>query len=72
MGFLSSLKGLIKHEAVVTTSPTKSEKSEPVQVDSQSSHKNQPQQHLQQINSPQTRVTTQRPAPSTPSPRAHA
>lgn len=60
MGFLSSLRGLKKHEPVVSTSPTKSPKPDTSKTSSQTS-----------INS-QTRITTQRPAPSTPSPRAHA
>ena len=65
MGFLSSIKGLIKHEAVVTTS-----QSVPKNAESNQTVPNTPQsdQHI----SPQTHITTQRPAPSTPSPRAHA
>lgn len=69
MGFLSSLKGLIKHEPVVTTSPTSSKSAESTQPVSPN-RRSQP--NSQQNTSVQTRVTTQRPAPSTPSPRAHA
>lgn len=65
MGFLSSLRGLVKHEPVVTTSPTVLS-SDPVRTPLSHSHETQ-----HDTTSP-TRVTTQRPAPSTPSPRAHA
>ena len=65
MGFRSSLKGLFKHEPVVTTSPT----IEPIQTPDS---RPQPEQKMQQNTPVQTRVTTQRPAPVTPSPRAHA
>ena len=64
MGFHSSLKGLFKHEPVVSTSPT---------IEPQTaSSRPQTEQKTQQNTPIQTRVTTQRPAPSTPSPRAHA
>ena len=69
MGFLSSLKGLIKHEPVVTTSPTSSKNVEPIQT---GLPRYKSEHNSQQNTSVQTRVTTQRPAPSTPSPRAHA
>lgn len=65
MGFRSSLKGLLKHEPVVTTSPT-------IKPFKTASSRLQPEQKMQQNTPIQTRVTTQRPAPSTPSPRAHA
>lgn len=71
MGFLSSLKGLIKHEPVVTTAPMTSKKTESIPLTSQKSISHL-EEHTQQITPLQTRVTTQHPIPSTPSPRAHA
>ena len=72
MGFLSSLGGLIKHEPVVTSSPTKRQEkksSQPtIHVPISSGH----EQKTQSSGTSQTRVTTKRPAPTTPSPRAHA
>ena len=69
MGFLSSFMGLRKHEPVVTTSPTKSKKIEHIQTVSPSL---QSEPNFQPNASLETRVTTQRPTPTTPSPRAHA
>lgn len=74
MGFLSSLRGLVKHEPVVTTSPATLKKSEtapihPMASTSTSSHVDQ---HSRSTSTSPTKISTQRPAPSTPSPRAHA
>lgn len=72
MDFLSSLKGLIKHKPVVTDCPTKSSKSNIRQVNSNPLPDQKHEQISRPTINPQTKITTQRPAPSTPSPRAHA
>lgn len=72
MGFLSSLRGLIKHEPVVTSSPTKRQEKKSSQPNTHVPISSRYEQKTQPSVTPQTRVTTQRPAPTTPSPRAHA
>lgn len=72
MGFLSSLRGLIKHEPVVTSSPTKRQEKKSSQPTSHIPVSSGYVKKIQPSVTSQTRVTTQRPAPTTPSPRAHA